>query len=501
MRLEDLRLEDILDVDPNAGEVRFAGRRSLIVDADAIGVLRQQLFATLGPDHARTVLARFGFAHGWRTADAAATRFAFDNPTHRRDAGGLLHMLQGLLCLDHDARPLSPEGATVRGSFEAEQHLAHLGPSDVPVCATLCGFASGYLTRVEDRPIDVHEDRCVARGDAACHFVARPAEPSHQTLPERHVLDHIPSETCPEAPVAASPAMRAVLDLAARAAATPSTILLTGETGTGKEHLARWIHARSAGARGPFVPVHCAAIPEHLLESELFGHVRGAFTGATRDRPGLFEAADGGTLFLDEIGEMPPAMQVKLLRALQTHEIRRVGDDRHRQVRVRVLAATHRDLSIETAAGRFRDDLAWRLRVIELELPPLRARRDDILPLAHRLLAGLAARLDLPIPELAPELAARLLAHDWPGNVRELEHALERALALSTGRRLGLADLPPSVRRASPARDRSPRTLAALEQEAIAAALARHGGHQAAAAAELGISASTLYRRLRSRRT
>jgi len=256
--------------------------------------------------------------------------------------------------------------------------------------------------------------------------------------------------------------------------------------------VARLVHGASRRAAGPFIPVNCGAITETLLESELFGHARGAFTGAVADRPGLFEAAGGGTILLDEVGEISPAMQVKLLRVLQEREVRRVGENRSRPVDVRVLAATNADLTEAMGQGRFRRDLFYRLNVVELRVPPLRERREDILPLARALLAEAAARLRCPVKALAPALEAQLLAYPWPGNVRELENAMERAVALAD--RALLDTLPIQARAAAPA---PVRPLADVEREHILAVLDANGGNQGLTAQLLGIGTATLYRKLK----
>jgi transcriptional regulator with PAS, ATPase and Fis domain len=300
--------------------------------------------------------------------------------------------------------------------------------------------------------------------------------------------------------VARSPAMRQLIDLAQRVARVDTTVLITGESGTGKERVARLVHNASARAPGPFVAVNCGAITETLLESELFGHVKGAFTGALQERPGLFESANGGTLLLDEVGEVSPAMQVKLLRVLQEREIRRVGESVSRPIDVRVIAATNRELTQEIAEGRFRMDLYYRLHVVELAVPPLRDRREDVLPLARILLAEAAARLDRVVSGLSPRAADQLLRYDWPGNVRELENAMERAVALARDDQAEVEDLPEEVRRASPAPPRaSPvKPLEAVEKEYILAVLDLNAGNQARTAEQLGIGSATLYRKLRS---
>ncbi len=244
--------------------------------------------------------------------------------------------------------------------------------------------------------------------------------------------------------IAGSPGMTEAIEVAERVAPHPTTVLITGESGTGKELIARLIHDVSERP-GEFVPVNCGAIPENLLESELFGHVKGSFTGATGDRIGLFEEADKGTLFLDEVGELPPSLQVKLLRALQEGEIRRVGESQSREVDVRVLAATARDLDGDVQAGEFRSDLYYRLNVVRVHLPPLRHRADEIPVLARHFLEVYAERLGIPVTGFESDALKAMSSYSWPGNVRELENAVERATVMSDEEKIELADLPQSI--------------------------------------------------------
>ena len=299
--------------------------------------------------------------------------------------------------------------------------------------------------------------------------------------------------------VAESPALRDVLDVVARVAAHKTTVLITGESGTGKEVVARAIHRASPRASGPFIGINCAAIPESLLESELFGHVRGAFTGAVGDKPGLFEQAERGTILLDEIGEMPLPLQTKLLRVLQESEIRRVGDQRSRKVDVRVLAATARDLEAEAKRGAFREDLLYRLNVVAIHIPPLRQRREDIPALALHFarLAGQRLGRRLGLSRAAVEW---LQEQSWPGNARELEHTIERAGVLVDHEVLEPQDFrtpePRGGAGALPANGTSPTlrdTLDAAERSAIAEALAAAGGNRREAATRLGVSLRTLF--------
>jgi DNA-binding NtrC family response regulator len=297
--------------------------------------------------------------------------------------------------------------------------------------------------------------------------------------------------------VAESPAMRPVLELMERVAPSDANILITGEHGTGKEVVARWIHAASRRRERALVVVNAGGLSEGVFESELFGHVRGAFTDAKTDRAGRFELADGGTLFLDEIANISMAQQSRLLRVLQTGELERVGSSQTRRVDVRLIAATNADLRGEVAAGRFREDLLFRLNTIELHLPPLRERREDILPLAQYFLRRHAARYGKPRAVLSSEVAQLLRAYDWPGNVRELDHAVERAVLLARLDSLEPADfslVPPAAR--TGAAGASPMNLEELERETIRQALARHDGNVSLAAKALGLSRSALYRRL-----
>jgi len=295
--------------------------------------------------------------------------------------------------------------------------------------------------------------------------------------------------------ISASPAMEQVLDLVDKVADSSSPVLITGETGTGKELIARALHSESRRKDRPFVAVNCSAISANLMESELFGHVKGAFTGADRERQGLFGAAEGGTLFLDEIGELPLELQPKLLRVLQESEVRRVGDTRSRRVDVRVLTATARDLKEEVAEGRFRDDLYYRLNVVEIAIPPLRERREDIPLLARHFLAAVARKEGRPVPELAPDALEVMTAYRWSGNVRELENFIEKTMIFCRGERIDMASLPWEVRRRQrdEAEDHSlKKATARLEREYIRKALTATDGNRTQAAKLLEISLRAL---------
>jgi two-component system, NtrC family, response regulator HydG len=531
MKAADLDLASLLEFDPDHAVFRCVGERAVILDAGALGLLRKELIETVGVRVARRVLTRFAYAHGYRLAVTLRARFRWQGRDELGEAGLRVAGMQGHLVMGRSS-PEAPPEVVWKFSWEAEEHLRQIGLVDYCACWTLSGFASGFVSATEGREVYSVEHACIAKGDPICRARTRAREAWGPEI-EEHLpfflgerledsLDKViaalkqaegrlrarartlaafagPSESA-DGLVARSAAMRQAVELARRVAKVDVTVLLTGRSGAGKERLARLIHASSPRADRPFVAVNCGAIAEALLESELYGHARGAFTGAVQERAGLFEAAGGGTLLLDEIGEISPGMQVKLLRALQEREVRRVGENKARPVDVRVLAATNRNLAEEVRAGRFREDLFFRLRVVEIRLPGLADRREDVLPLAQVLLVEAAARVGRPPPGLSPAAADALMRHPWPGNVRELQNAMERAVALAAGPRVEVDDLPEELRggvAAPPGARARVRRLDEVEREHIFAALAAHGGNQTLAARALGIGTTTLYRRLK----
>ncbi len=348
-------------------------------------------------------------------------------------------------------------------------------------------------------------------GGGAYAFITKPVDPKHldvvvgkalerETLRSRNrqLQEALEARELPF--VAEAPAMRRTVAMARQAAAAPTTILLLGESGTGKEVLARAIVRWSPRHDRPFIVLNCAALPEQLLESELFGHVKGAFTGALAHRKGLFEEADGGTLFLDEVGDMPATTQAKLLRVLEDGEVRRVGSNRPTHVDVRILAATNRDLDGEVRAGRFRQDLYFRLNVVALHLPPLRERPEDLPLLTEHLLQHHAREIKKARKPLTPAALARLQGYQWPGNVRELSNVLERAVLLSLGPEIRPEDLalPMGVTGAGDDGDGALRRASAqAEREAIVQALEATGGNVTRAATRLGLSRRGLQLKMR----
>jgi NtrC-family two-component system response regulator AlgB len=402
---------------------------------------------------------------------------------------------------------------------DAAVEALHHSPSDIAFVDLRLGTTSGLdlIPRLlAERPsLDVVVITAYATFDTAVEAIRRgardyvpkpftPAQIRHavERVRERRallrrvdVLEEQLAEAAPEAAVeTASPRMRSVLDVLERAASSDAAVLLRGETGTGKGVLARLVHERSPRRERPFAVVNCPTLSEDLLASELFGHAKGAFTGAVRDQEGRVEAAQGGTLFLDEVAEISPGLQAKLLRFIQEKQFERVGETRTRTADVRLVAATNRDLDADVKTGRFREDLYFRLNVIEVTVPPLRERPEDVLPLARRFVEFFARQARRQAPQLSPEAERVLVAHGWPGNVRELRNAVERAIILTPGQVLGAEAFPARV-----AADAGPAlggdaTLEELEREHILRVLARIPSPDEAARI-LGIDASTLWRK------
>jgi DNA-binding NtrC family response regulator len=537
MHVEDLHHRELLDLDPERGTIHFAGQRALILDAVAMGVLRHYLAQNFGVIAARAVLTQFGFAHGWRMAEALQREFKWNSDEWYR-AGPRILTLEGLfLTQPGNDDQLDGSAITLLASYEAEQHLLHFGRSDTAVCWTICGLMSGFRSFISDKEIYFFEDRCLAQGCAACHLQGH----TREEWGDKHAEDMIFYDThnlaeClgislsrvtktlqeaeeklrtqrkamtysenafnePEGIVAKSLKMQNVIDLARRVAKVDVPVLITGESGVGKERIARLIHEESVRAKGPFIAVNCVAITDTLIESEFFGHMRGAFTGAHSDRPGLFEAANHGTLLLDEIGDISAGMQTKLLRVLQEKEVRRIGENKNRPVDVRILASTNRDLAHAIIEGSFRQDLYYRLKVVEVHVPALHEHRDDILPLARIMITDAAGRMSRNVSGITPAAADQLLRYNWPGNIRELENAMERAVALATGTRVDIADLSEEIRSAFPKPglvDGNILPLHEIEKEYIIAVLEHNGGNQTQSARQLQIGSATLYRKLKN---
>ncbi|MBN2192444.1 MAG: sigma 54-interacting transcriptional regulator [Polyangiaceae bacterium] len=537
MKASELRLEELVSF--GEGRIDLHGRRLVLHGMDAIAQWRADLVRMVGSDAARRILTRFGYFTG--QADAAALERVYPTMSLReRLAGGpRLHSLAGAvravvrsLTVDATAGRFSME-ITWHESAEAEEHLAHLGRAAAPVCWILVGYASGYASFCLRRPVFFIESQCRAVGARVCKVVGRdvaswgPELDAHrpyfdiddihqrvQDLTEelrritrendanRDQLDRIAHQTTASLVAVHSRAFQQVLEMASRAAHFDASVLVYGESGVGKEVLARHIHRSSPRAERPFVAITCGALPETLLESELFGHAAGAFTGARGARAGLFEAASGGTVFLDELTETSTATQVKLLRVLQEREIVRVGENTPRKIDVRVVAATNRDVHAAIREGILRDDLYYRLAVVEIRVPPLRERKEDILALARSFVRRSSEKHSLPHLTLHATCAESLLGYHWPGNIRELENAIEHAAVLSKDGVIRPRHLPASLTQPSPQPSATPpgqpRPLAEVEHDHIRAVLAYTNGNRARAAELLGIGGATLWRKLKA---
>jgi transcriptional regulator with GAF, ATPase, and Fis domain len=495
MKPSDLQLLELINVDEDAGTIHFKNRRMLFLDADALGFLRKEMIESLGRDQARRLLMRFGYARGYRNALAMRQWFNWESDEDWWIAGAKLHGLEGSVKVNLIHAEIDRENGICEvvaewvNSYEADQHLKHLGLSDSPVCWTLTGYANGYTSAVLGRDMYYIEHECVGRGDSRC-LVRGSAKVDENSSVVRLALEQkllegkdfwkeverISSERTElkellqqlerrsievvqkearvrelesqviylqetinepynvEELIGASPGFRGVMKDIDQVASSDATVLITGETGTGKELVARAIHARSTRKTRPLVIVNCAALPAGLVESELFGHEKGAFTGAVQRKLGRFEIANGATIFLDEVGELPLETQSKFLRILQQGEFERVGGTQTIKVEARVLAATNQSPEKLVAEGKFRADLFYRLNVFPIRMPPLRERVDDIRLLTNYFAQKFRTRFNKKnISSIDQQSMNRLLQYSWPGNVRELEHVIERAVLLATG--------------------------------------------------------------------
>jgi DNA-binding NtrC family response regulator len=541
----DADLRRLLQFSAGDGRIWLAGQRMLLIHAAALGGLRRELMQTIGREPTRRVLMRAGYASGARDAALARQVRRGGTPFEMFAVGPQLHMLEGAVQVTPETLEIELASGHFHGvyrwdhSWEVETHLRDFGPQEEPVCWMLLGYASGYTTAFMGQAVFFKELACVACGAPSCRIEGRPlAEwPDGEALsrdydPEsllvrledlnaqveslRSTLEPA-DETGPL--IGRSRSYQAATTLLRKAAGTQVTVLLTGETGVGKERFARALHTMSTRAGKPFVAVNCAALPHELIESELFGAEKGAFSGAAASRPGRFERADGGTLLLDELGELPLPAQAKLLRVLQHGEVERLGGTQPRKVDVRVVAATNVDLEAAVAAGRFRRDLMYRLNVYPIRIPPLRERVDDIEPLAHHLLQRFVALHGKRITGFTDRALDAMRHHAWPGNVRELENLIERGVILgSPGEPVDVGELFTVPSRAAPVTvnaagrlergapggadtlyeelQRRGLSLDGLEDALMQEAVKQTGGNLAAAARALGLSRAQLSYRL-----
>ncbi|KAA0873548.1 sigma-54-dependent Fis family transcriptional regulator [Nitrincola tapanii] len=444
------------------GKIWLNEQRMLLIHSAVMGLLRKELIESLGLERAKGFLLRFGYHSGWKDAELAQKLRPDISKQDAFLAGPQLHAIKGMVRVEPRHLEFDLNQGHFHGefdwfdSYEADAHLQEFGPASEPVCWTLLGYASGYTTFYMGRKIIFKETECRACGQAHCHIIGKPADEwedhadiERLLLPDpiadelfalRHELAEL-RETYrgPEKEtdlllfnsVGRSGAFRNVCQLIRKAADSKVTVLLQGETGVGKEIVARGLHQSSPRAEQPFVAVNCACIPPELIESELFGVEKGAYTGATQSREGRFERAQGGTIFLDEVVELSPRAQAALLRVLQENELERVGDHRTRRIDVRVVAAANEDLEEAVQQGRFRADLFYRLNVYPVYIPPLRERIEDIpLLIAHFLdkYHLLYNKRTLGVSDKAMDA---LCKYRWPGNIRELENMIERGVILT----------------------------------------------------------------------
>ncbi len=541
----DADLRRLIHFSASDGRIWLAGHRMVLLHMSGLGSLRKELIRTIGVAQARRVLMRAGYESGVRDAALARQVRPKASSAEQLAVGPQLHMLQGAVQVTPEDIQIDIEAGVYHGifrwdqSWEVETHLRDFGPQTEPVCWMLLGYASGYTTAFCGQPILYKEVQCAGCGHAHCRIEGRPvrdwpdAEQMQADYAEESLLVRIedlqadldslrvslsPSDDLGEL-IGRSKSFEKSIELLRKAAATQVTVLLTGETGVGKERFARTLHAMSQRAGKPFIAVNCAALPHELIESELFGAEKGAFTGAGAARPGRFERADGGTLFLDELGELPPSAQAKLLRVLQNGEVERLGATAVRKVDVRVVAATNVDLEKAVEAGHFRRDLMYRLNVYPIAIPPLRDRVEDIEPLANHMLRHFMALHNKRVAGISDRALDAMRNYAWPGNVRELENLIERGLIItSPGQMVDVDDLfamapaPPQVtvsasgelRQGAPADidalydelQRRGLSLEALEDGLIQQAVERAGGNLSAAARALGLTRPQLSYRL-----
>jgi DNA-binding NtrC family response regulator len=440
------------------GQIWLHEHRMLLIHAEAQASLRKELIDTLGMGRARGLLSRMGYESGARDAELARMRAQVSSDREAFMTGPQLHTLEGIVKVTQIKLDLDRLAGKFYGEFlwehswEGEWHRRYYGIHSEPVCWTQIGYACGYTSAFMGRPVLYKEVECTGMGDDHCRIIGKPVDEwedareyadffSRESIAEQLIdlqtqVVHLRStigekEARPADMVGDSPAFRAAYELLKQAANSQITVLLLGETGVGKEVFARTLHERGARRNAPFIAVNCAAIPHDLVESELFGVEKGAFTGALASRPGRFERADGGTLFLDEIGDLPFAAQAKLLRVLQEGEVERVGDHKIRRVNVRLVAATNVDLRILVKEGKFRSDLYYRLNAFQINIPPLRERKEDVSPLAKQFLQKHSAINGKRLRGFTDKAKRALLSYSWPGNVRELQNVVERGVILA----------------------------------------------------------------------
>tara|TARA_R110000822_G_scaffold173299_7_gene312942 strand:- start:1891 stop:3585 length:1695 start_codon:yes stop_codon:yes gene_type:complete len=449
------RLKDHLRF-TSAGQILLFDQRMLLMHGFTLATLRRELVERLGLEQARELFTRMGYrqgivdAQGLRNVEGGNLDNSLSQGPHLREMEGFVRN-QAIASLDFNTQTGEFWGNYYwEDSWEAGAHLEHFGISGSPACWMMTGYACGFSTTLMGRPIVWQELECIATGHERCHVIGQPLEEGEDI--EKHLsflqienFVAVPGRTDavkvpPAAPLmnkslpdllGASTGFNDVAYLVKRVGPTDATVLLLGESGVGKERFAKTLHSIGPRSDQPLISINCAAIPNDLVESELFGVEKGAFTGATQSRPGRFERANGGTLFLDEIASLPLPAQGKLLRVLQEGEVERVGDTEIRHIDVRIIAAANRDLRAEVAAGRFREDLFFRLNVFPITIPPLRERRDDIPLLTNVFVKRYEQRFGKKLRGLSYSANQALQSYQWPGNIRELENIIERGVILA----------------------------------------------------------------------
>lgn len=534
-------IQDLLDkivFDSKHGQIWFDENRMLLMHTSMMGYLRKDLHQMLGLERTKHFFIRCGYQAGMRDAEVTSILRPNLNEAEAFMAGPQMHGIRGMVQVDvnelqlsHDLKKFYADFNWLN-SFEAEVHLSEFGPSEEPACWMLLGYACGYSSFVMGQTIIYQEIQCVAKGDECCRIIGKPLQEwensdelirfmspdpvSDEIIALQAELNELKKNIYTDAEndyalfnaIGESAAYRKVCDLLIKAAGSKVAVLLQGETGVGKEAFARGIHENSQRNTSPFVAVNCACIPPDLIESELFGVEKGAFTGATQTRIGKFERADQGTIFLDEVIELSPRAQAALLRMLQEGEFERVGDTKTRKVDVRIVAATNEDLQQAVKDGRFRADLYYRLNIFPVLIPPLRERREDIPLLINHFLSRFENLYDKTLKGLSDKAKNFVMKYEWPGNIRELENLLERATLLTDHQQeIKLSSLFPQLDEQEQASSSDYDHVDALfteqfslekyEQQIIRTAMQKSGQNISEAARILGISRATLDYRLK----
>ncbi len=538
MRAEDLQRLELVSIDTSTGFPFFGPSRIMMFGISSLARLQKDLIHSIGWEKTRGIFLRYGYDTGLTWATALAECYDFDTPEEWFKACCVVHEMAGFaeeklteVNMDKENNRMRFTG-TWKNSFESHVWESNFGTSSHPVCNVMLGMMSGYASAVLGSEVFIKELSCQAEGHDCCTFEGRSIAEWGMTSAEvqnyfsvsdldkelsnlRSALNKVKRDLVSQNAeltllknqalrlessskiIYRSESMANVLSLAERVAPSSSSVVIQGESGTGKEVIARYIHRRSGREGAPFLAINCAALPPNLLESELFGHKKGAFTGADKDKKGLFVEAGKGTLFLDEVGELPVDIQAKLLRALQEKEVRPLGGSISVPVKARIVSATNKDLKTMVQEKLFREDLYYRLAVFPIVITPLRQRHQDILILARHFLS----RLKKVHPGFSPEAVRKMERYSWPGNVRELENWVEYGVIMSGDNLIGPEHLPLSADNDSQdileGLTGDYPSLEVLEHRYIETVLNHTGGNKTKAASILGTSISTLWRRLK----